>query len=259
MSSSRWYRCEALILKNFPMGEADLMVTAYTRERGKIRAVAKGARRSNSRLVGHLEPLTQVRLSLAKGRGLDYVTQAQVIGNFTPLKDGLNGISKGFYLAELVDGFGSEASPNVPLYHLAVETLQSIADDPEADLPLRFFELRLLQVSGLMPELYQCVECRQSLAPGNHRFSPSLGGTLCLNCLPATGHVMPLSLRALKVLRLLDRSRTNETPAVKISESLSRELKSILSTTVEYWLDKQLQSKSLMEQLNSESRPALGT
>ena len=249
MSSSRWYRCEALILKNFPMGEADLMVTAYTREMGKIRAVARGARRSNSKLVGHLEPLTQVRLSLAKGRSLDYVTQAQVIGNFNPLKDDLNGISKGFYLAELVDGFGSEASPNLSLYHLAVETLESIADDPKADLPLRFFELRLLQVSGLMPELYQCVECRQSLAPGSHRFSPNLGGTLCLECHPATSHVMPLSLRALKVLRLLNRSQTTKTPAVKISEPLSWELKSILSTTVEYWLDKQLRSNSLLEQL----------
>ena len=93
MPSSRWYHCEALILKHFPMGEADLIVTAYTRERGKLRVVAKGARRSNSRLVGHLEPLTQVKLSLAKGRSLDYVTQAQVIGNFTPLKDGLDGIS----------------------------------------------------------------------------------------------------------------------------------------------------------------------
>lgn len=257
MASPRWYRCEGVILKNYPIGEADLMVTVYTRERGKLRAVARGARRSNSKLVGHLEPLTQVSLSLAKGRNLDYITQAQVTSNFTPLKDGLNGISKGFYLAELVDGFGSEASPNPSLYNLALETLQTIARDPETDLPLRFFELRLLQVSGLKPELYQCVECRQSLKPGGHRFSPNLGGALCPDCHPDSGQVLPLSLRALKVLRLLDRSRTTEIPSFKLGEPLARELKALLSVTVEYWLDKQLRTSSLLEQLKSEPSTAV--
>jgi DNA repair protein RecO (recombination protein O) len=240
-----------------PLGEADLLVTLYTRERGKLRAVAKGARRSDSKLVGHLEPLTRVRLSLATGRNLDYVTQAQVIGNFTPLKNDLTGISKGFYLAELVDGFGSEASPNPPLYQLAVETLQSIAQMPDSDLPLRFFELHLLHVSGLMPELYRCVECRQALAPGHHRFSPNLGGVLCPDCHPATGHLRPLSLQALKVLRLLDRSRATEIPALRMSNALVQELKTLLAITIEYWLDKQIQSNTFLEQLHSESKSAV--
>ena len=69
MAPPRTYHCEALILKHVPFGEADLLVTFFTRERGKIRAVARGARRSNSKLVGHLEPLTQVNLSVAQGRG----------------------------------------------------------------------------------------------------------------------------------------------------------------------------------------------
>ena len=82
MAPPRTYHCEALTLKQDPFGEADLLVTLFSRERGKLRAVAKGARRSSSKLVGHLEPITHVRLSLSRGRNLDYVTQAQVIDSF---------------------------------------------------------------------------------------------------------------------------------------------------------------------------------
>ena len=258
MAPPRSYHSEALILKHSPFGEADLLVTFFTKERGKVRAVARGARRSSSKLVGHLEPLTQVSLSLAQGRGgLDHVSQAQLMESFAPLKDDLEAITKGFYLAELVDGFGSEANPNQPLYHLALATLKAIGEDPESELPLRFFELRLLKVSGLMPELYCCVECRNDLAPDSHQFSPDVGGALCLECRPAEAHVRPLSLRALKVLRLLDRSQNNQIPSIQMDDPLALEIRSLLKMSIEYWLDKQIQSNSFLEQLHREEKPGV--
>ena len=247
MAPPRSYHCEALTLKKVPMGEADLLVTLYTREKGKVRAIARGARRSNSKLVGHFEPLTQVKLSLAQGRNLDYVTQAQVLTGFATLKENLASITKGLYLAELVDGFGSEANPNESLYYLVIDALQAIESEPDSDLPLRFFELHLLQVSGLMPQLYRCVECRNSLTPGCHRFSPNLGGTLCLDCNPTDARPRPLSLRALKVLRLLHRTRMAELPALSMNAALARELRALLSITIQYWLDKEIRSNSFME------------
>ena len=98
MAPPRTYRCEALTLKTAPLAEADLLVTLFTRERGKLRAVARGARRVSSKLIGHLEPLTQVRLSMAQGRNLDYVNQAQVIDGFSDLKQDLDATTKGFML-----------------------------------------------------------------------------------------------------------------------------------------------------------------
>lgn len=254
MPPPRTYRAEALTLRKMPLGEADLLLTLYTREAGKLRAVAKGARRSTSRLVGHFEPLTLNRLSLARGRNLDIVTQAQVIENFTTLKGDLTGITKGLYVAELVDGFGAEAHPNQPLYDLALETLQAIGEDPASDLPLRFFELHLLEVSGLMPELYRCVECLKPLVPGRHRFTPNGGGTLCADCRPADANLRPLSLGAVKVLRLLHRSSLAELPAINMNQTLELELKSILTTTVQYWLDKEIRSNSFLEHLQRSSK-----
>ena len=259
MPAPRSYRCEALTLKRHPLGEADLLVTLYTRDRGKLRAMAKGARRPTSRLVGHLEPLTQVSLSLAQGRNLDFITQVQVVGNNSALKGDLKSIAKGLYVAELLDGFGAEASPNANLYHLAIETLESVGLHPDSAWPLRYFELQLLQHSGLMPELHCCVDCRKPLSPGQHRFSPDVGGTLCADCNPSGARVRPLSLQALKVLRLLQRSRLAEIVSLRVSPPLAQELKTLLNTTVNYWLDKEIRSTAFLEHLQRESRPEVYT
>lgn len=257
MAPPRTYRTEALTLRRSTLGEADLILTIYSKDRGKIRAVAKGARRSNSKLVGHLEPLTRVQLSLSSGRSLDIITQAQVLSNFTPLKENLAAITKGLYVAELVDGFGSEGQSNQVMYDLALGTLDAIAQDPESELPLRFFELRLLNASGLMPELYECVQCRQPVAPGSHRFSPNVGGTLCMNCSPAEARIRPLSVRALKVLRLFHRTPTSNTPSITVAPALAQELKTLLAATIAYWLEKEIRSNSLMEHLQRDSKSAV--
>ncbi|MDP7586764.1 MAG: DNA repair protein RecO [SAR202 cluster bacterium] len=255
MAPPRTYRCEAIILSYTPLGEADLLVTMFTRDQGKVRAVGKGARRSTSKLVGHLEPLTLMRMSMAHGRNMDIISQGEVVQSFSKLKEDLTGITKGLYLAELVNGFGAEDSANPELYRLMIETLLAIETDPESDMPLRFFEFHLLQVSGLMPELYHCVECRAELEPDAHRFSPNVGGTLCLDCNPEDAHLRLLSLRALKVLRLLDRSDIAAACKLSLDDSLAAELKSLLSTTVSYWLGKEIRSNSFLERLNNESLP----
>ena len=257
MAPPRTYRCEALTLKNTPLGESDLLVTLYTREHGKLRAVAKGARKSASKLVGHLEPLTVVRLSMAQGRSLDIVTQAQVLDSFPALKSNLTAITEGLYVAELTDGFGPEANANFELYQLAIDVLQVLANDKRSEMVLRYFELHLLRVTGLLPELHVCVECREELVPDQHRFSPNLGGVLCLQCSPTDGHIRPLSLRALKVLRMIRRSNIGEAAGFTLDGSLLSELKSLLSTTVGYWLGKEIRSNSFLERLHNETPPGV--
>ncbi len=110
-----------------------------------------------------------------------------------------------------------------------------------------------------MPELYQCVECRQSLEPGQHRFIPSMGGTLCISCRPETPHVLPLSLRALKVLRLLHRGTLREALPIKVSPALNEEIKALMGATVSYWLEREIRSNSFLEQLHNESKRGVYT
>ena len=249
MPPPKTYRAEGLVLKNVSFGEADLLVTLCSREWGKVRAVAKGVKRTNSKMVGHFEPLTVVRLALARGRTLDVVNQGEVAENFGGLKSDLPNLTKGLYVAELVDGFGSEGSANPPLYQLALDTLANLERTPGDDLALRYFELHLLRVSGFMPELFHCVECRSPLEPEKHRFSPDAGGTLCLDCHPPNVQVRTLSLRTLKVLRLLNRSRADSLPRLELPAPLAKEVGALLESTVLYWLDREIRSNSFLRHL----------
>lgn len=259
MAPPRTYRCEGLTLRKAAIGEADLVVTLFTSEHGKIRAVGKGARRSTSKLVGHLEPLTIARLSMAHGRELEIISQAQVTDSLSQLKQDLSLMTRGLYVAELLDGFGPEGSASPGLFRLSTSVLREIprAQDPEA--PLRYFEFHLLRLTGVLPELYQCVECGSEIAPEGHRFSVNLGGVLCPNCTPLEALVRPLSLRAMKVLRLIHRGGLSEISSMTLNPSLSLELKSVLAQTVRYWLGKEIRSNSFLEQLDDEIRPEVTT
>ena len=259
MSRPRSYRSEAVVLKSTPFGEAGLIVTLYTRDTGKLRAVVRGVRKPTSKMVGHLEPLNRVELSLAKSRpgGIDTIAQAHILEGFASLKANLEAVSRGIYLAELVDGFGTEGSTSPELYSLLVETLRYLDDSPGVELALRYFELHLIKCSGFMPELYRCVECRAKLSPGEHLFSPEAGGAICTRCHPPGIRVMRLSVQALKVLRFLDRTGLPELYKLNIHGDLEEELKNLLSVTLKYWLDKEIQSKTFMEHLDRSQKAAV--
>src|SRR5436305_15151096 len=124
MPAPRVYRSEGIVLKAYNYGEADHILTLFTPNAGKLRAVAKGVRRTKSRMSGHLDLFTRSTLLVARGRQLDIVTQAETIENFAAMRTDLWRSSYGHYVAELVDGFTAEALANYPLYALTVSTLR---------------------------------------------------------------------------------------------------------------------------------------
>lgn len=251
MSRPRSYRTEGVVLKSTTSGEAGLLLTFYTRDHGKLKAVVSGARKPTSKLAGHLQLLNRVEMEMGSARssGIDAVSQAQVAESFPGLNASLPGVSRGIYLAELVDGFGAEGSPNIELYSLLLDALRTLDSSPEEEFVLRHFELHLLRCSGFMPELYRCVECGVELAPGDHRFSPELGGTVCTRCNPHGVRMMHLSLQAIKVLRFFERCQPSEAIKLRVPPTLREELQGLLLAALKYWLDKEIQSKSFMEHL----------
>ena len=246
--ASKLYRTEAIVLKSAPLGEGHLLVTLLDRDGSKLRAVAWGGRKLTSRKMGHLEPLTRVDLALSRGRAdLDGVSQAQGLESFGALKSDLEATAKAIYLAELVDGFASEGSDNPPLYDLFLNTLRMLQESPDTEVAVPYFQLNLLNVSGFMPELYRCVECRQRVSPGDHQFSVDLGGALCGRCVPLGARISPLSLQAMKVLRYFDRSGHPDMAGLRVSGLLYQEVRSILDAATRYWLDRDVHSRDFMD------------
>lgn len=242
----RLYKTEGIVLRRMDLGEADLLLTLYTPLLGKLRAVAKGARRPSSKLVGHVELLVRGLFLLARGQNLDVLSQAECIEPFPALREDLEAISRALYAAELVDRFTPDGAENQPLYSLFAETLRRMASGG-GDLALRFFEVQLLAASGFRPDLYDCVECSSPVAPGYHYFSASGGGVLCPRCKDQEPVVRPLTLSALKVLRLLDRGDYTPVVRLRVQPDLAVEIEQALRQYIWYLLDREVKTVSFLD------------
>lgn len=255
MTAFRTYQTEAIIIKRIKLGEADRLLTIYTPEFGKLKAVAKGTRRTKSKLGGHVELLTHSRLLLARGRNLDIITQAQTIDNFLPIKDDLDRISRGLYMAELIDSFTGEHIDDRHLFELLLETLKQLSQLGDCEPVLRYFELNLVDHLGYRPQLQRCTECNSSLKPETNFFCHRTGGVLCHQCGFNESLARPLSLNALKVLRLWQDCDFTAAMRVKINRELSAELEQVMREYIRYLLEKQLKSTDWLDRLRTESPP----
>jgi DNA repair protein RecO (recombination protein O) len=249
MPAPRVYQTEAIIIKRTNLGEADRVLTLYTRDLGKIKAVAKGVRRPQSKLGGHVELLTHSRLMLARGRNLDIITQAQTLNHFLPLKEDLERTARGLYVAELVDAFTAERTEDPQLFDLMLDTLTHLAGAASADVVLRYFELHLLSQMGYRPELQYCGDCKGTLQPRTNFFSPRHGGVLCHICGYHEPSARPLTVNALKVLRFWQNCDLATAQKVKVDSGLATELETVLQDYIRYLLEKQLRSAAWLDRL----------
>ncbi len=167
------------------LGESDRIVVMFSREKGLHRAVAKGARKPGTKMAGKSEPLNINRLLLSKGKSLDIITQCESIQTFFGLRQNLERLSYALYFAELTQTFGQGLSEDSQAYFdrlsMAIALMSEGSKDP-AEQCLEF-ELALLDLIGLSPELSFCVACRQPVTDNNlTAFNYEHGGLVCQDC-----------------------------------------------------------------------------
>jgi DNA repair protein RecO (recombination protein O) len=253
MTPPRIYRTEAVILKGYDYGEADRILTLYTPDAGKLRAIAKGVRRGKSRKAGHLDLFTRSTLLLARGRQLDIITQAETIETFAPMRTDLWRVSLCHYVAELVDSFSVEGLGNPPLYATMVLSLRRLASSGNLDLVVRGFELQLLSLTGYRPQLHRCLACDSVIQPQLNRFSAKLGGVLCPECGSADSAAPPISVEALKVLRNLQTNEAAVLQLARLPDDVQREMERRLQEYIVYRLESRPRSLGFLERLRAES------
>lgn len=251
----RVLRVEAVVLRHTDWGEADRFLSLFTREKGKLRAVAKGIRRLHSRKAGHLEPFTRVALLLAAGREMWIVTQAEAREIYQPIRDDLMRTGQAAYVIELLDKFTYEEGANPRLYDLLVDTLSLLSQETDLFYPLRVYELRLLDLLGFRPELYTCVRCQSEIQPQDQFFSAQLGGALCPSCGPLAQEARAVSMPALKYLRHFQRSNYVESCRASISDSVRHEMENLMHYNLTYLLERGLNSTGFIREI---SRPYPG-
>ena len=235
------YRDRGVVLRTIKLGEADRIITVVTEGHGKVRAVAKGARRTRSKLAGHIEPLRHVDLQLYRGRGeLDIVTGAVTLDRWPALRSDLDRLGTAMTLAEAVDQSVHDRGDDPVPYQMLVGALGRL-DRQGAEMLLPAFLLRLLAHEGTAPMLDHCVVgagCEDSPIAA---FDPAQGGVTC----ETHRRGRPLSPEALEVLRSVSEGRVNAVLDAEPSPD-TREAAAAITRMWEYHMDRRLRSADLL-------------
>jgi DNA repair protein RecO (recombination protein O) len=237
------YREQGVVLRTYKLGEADRIVVLLTQGEGKVRAVAKGVRKTRSRFGGRLEPFSQVDLSLYRGRNLDTITQVEVLDPFRSLREDYDRVTAGIAMLEAVDQVAQEREGAVRLYLLLVRALRALDAIPrDPSVVLDAFLLKLMALEGYRPALAECAACGR---PGPHRrFSVARGGALCERCRSGAEHALDRATVPLLADLLghdLDAAAARQ-PAV----APRREAGGLVKSFVEYHLERRLRSYPLV-------------
>jgi DNA repair protein RecO (recombination protein O) len=237
---------EAIVLRHSDWGEADRLLWLFTREIGKVKAVAKGVRKPRSRKAGHLEPFTRVELLLAQGRDFPIVTQAEAKDAFLKLREDLVRVGYASYVIELLDRFTYEEGENLGLYRLLSETLSRLDQDTDPAFAVRYYEVRLLDLVGFRPQLFHCVNCGVEIRAEDQYFSYEKGGVICPKCGFKEPAVRQVSMPALRILRHFQRSNYIEAQRLRLSSSIDLELETLMGNYLTYLLERGLNSPAFL-------------
>ncbi len=253
------YRANAIVLRRRSFEETDKLLVLYTREFGKLSAIAKGARRSQSRLVGVSEPLVYSRLQLAEGRNLDIISEATVKHTFVGLKTSPRKIEYALYLLELTDALVEERQPSADLFDLLLSSLYLLESRDHDSLIARRFELQALDIAGYTPEFDRCVLCRALRPPERGAvFSPTHGGILCSRCRSGQGEVLATAGAILEAGKTLTRLPAHKIDSVELSPEQAQELARVCRSHIHYHVGRDLKAGSVVasaEHSTSQIRP----
>ena len=248
-SGDRSITSEAIVLRHSDWGEADRLLWLYTRQHGKLRALAKGVRKIRSRKAGHLEPFTRVALLLARGRDFYIVTQAETVDPYLSLREDLKRLGYASYVVELLDRFTYDEDEHPGLYRLLTDTLARINTETDSVAAVHYYEIRLLDQLGYRPQLFRCLQCNSEIKPVDQYISFSQGGVLCPKCGSQAPEASPISVDTLKYLRHYQRSAYPEAARAHMSPELNYQFEHLMQHYFTYLLERNLNTPAFLRQI----------
>jgi DNA repair protein RecO (recombination protein O) len=236
------YRDTGVVLRTYKLRESDRIVVIHTEHHGKIRAVARGVRKTRSKFGSRLEPMSHVRLVLVRGRELDIVSQADSVESLAPMLSSLDRTSQALAVIEAVDQLSIEREPDPQLYRMLVGALRRIAQHPSS-LTVAAFYLKVLAAAGVGPELDRCVRCTEE-GPQVQlvAFDTAEGGVVCRSCRSG----IAISTGAIELMREIlggQLSRALEQP----ESPVTHEVGTIATRCLEHHVERRLRAVAMFE------------
>jgi DNA repair protein RecO (recombination protein O) len=240
MSRGSIYRDEGIVLRTYKLGEADRIVVFLTQGRGKVRAVAKGVRKTKSKFGSRLEPTNHCALQFYEGRELDIVTQAESIDHFRVIREDLDRFARASAMLETADQLAQEGEVNPRLFQMVLGALRTLeASDSPLVTPAFFW--KVLALEGYRPEVDECALCGDEDAP-LVAFDLDSGGLLCRTCRRGTA----VSPEAADLLQQILGGRLREALAAEVTSACA-EVDHLATRAVEHHLERRLRSVTVLD------------
>ncbi len=245
------YRTPALVFHAIPYGESDQIVTLYTLEFGKVKGIAKGAKRSRKRFGARLETGAYVQATFfdKETSGLVRLSHCDLIRPFDGLREDIHKLAWASYFIELVNEMTAERIQDKPLFRLLIAFLNLINRGILKEEVQRIFEIRFLSHLGYRPQLDHCTRCGKKLSGEKFSFSPREGGVLCPSCAAHLPGLVPVTMGTIKTLLLAETIPLEKVGRITFSPQSLKESQVILSAFLQHYLGKELKSKKFLEQI----------
>ena len=248
--NERLYRTEAIVLGRMNLGEADWILTLFTPNYGKLRVIAKGARKAKSRLGPSLEVFCRSQINLTRGRDLDVVTSAATLDGHMELRQDLDVLGHASHMAELLTRMTEDREEHRALYDLLRASLRLLADGVDPFAVTRHYEFALLTGLGYRPELYRCLSCDRPLEAETNTFTISGGGLLCPRCRATDPRARAVSLNAQKYLRELDRNGLSNLIRLRVPDETRHDVEALLGVYLRSLIERDLRSLDVLRQID---------
>jgi len=241
----RLYKTEVIVLRDYDLGDQDKIVIFYSRRYGKIKVIAKGARRIKSRFAALVQPPSydSVVVHKATRSGLDTLSECKINYPFIGIRKNLLRFAYSCYLAELIDKFLEEEQPNSHLFELLVKTLFCLERIRKQNLTLlmRSFEIKLLKILGYGLCLSRCINCGKERGKIQFLFiSIKLGGLLCGDCQKEDKNRLEVSKKTVLLMDYLLCSSLKKTVQQSFDKAIEIELEAILKKYLSYQLSREI-------------------
>lgn len=240
---------EGVVIRTTDYGESHKITAIYSREAGKISAMARGAKKTNSRLAAVSQLFTYGYFLIQTGRGLGTLQQGEIITPFRGLKEDIFKTAYASYIVEMVDRSTQEKEPNPYIFELLHQSLNYLSEDYDPEIITHIFEMKMLQVLGLYPEMRKCSIC--GATEGNFGFSIKDNGLICHRCLDKDPHYLPLSQSAIKLLRLFYFFDLSRLGTISVKPETKKELKKAIDMYYDEYSGLHLKSKRFLDQMDS--------
>lgn len=227
------YKYTGIVLSKRNIGETDRMYVIYTLEGGKIRAIARGVRKSQAKLAGHLENFMLADVFVAKNRGTGNITGAIVENDFALTRKNLEALQSAFSIARMIEKFTTWDDPDKKLFLLLQEYFESLEDilsqEKEEKIPLinLGFQFKLFDALGYLLEMDHCVSCGEKIRNEKNHFDAIQGGIICQSCSSQGKPFLPISENAIKSIRLFRKSSLKSLQKLSVQEKDLRNIERV--------------------------------